>query len=62
MTNELIQALDRYADKFGPYPTIPLLEIYSDEWVIDSINKCLAADKDVEEMGYYKSPDYDTCI
>lgn len=62
MTNELIQALDQYANKFGPYPTIPLLDTYGDEWVIDSIKTCLAENKNVEEMGYYKEPDYDTCI
>ena len=49
--------LNCYEKKFGlnTYPTIPLL-FGGEEWVIDSIKKCLKEGKDVYEMGYLEDP------
>ena len=52
MTN-LDTKLKEYARRFGDgFPTIPLAWGRSDAEVAEIIDKCLAAGKDVYEMGY----------
>ena len=57
MTMELIKALNNYEDKFGTFPTIPLLRQHGDEWVIRVIDECLAKNKDVYKLGYLELPE-----
>lgn len=53
----LNKSLDKYADRFGSFPTIPLLRIHGDEWVIRVIDECLAKNKDVYKLGYIELPE-----
>lgn len=55
--DKLFEALNKYADKFGSFPTIPLLRIHGDEWVINVIDECLAKNKSVIQLGYFKMPE-----
>ena len=51
--NELDKALELYEQTFDDsFPTIPLLMENSDEKVVEIINKCVSAKKDVYDMGY----------
>ena len=52
MGNKLIQALELYENTFDDYfPTIPMSGRPEEE-MIDMINKCVSAKKDVYDMGY----------
>ncbi len=52
MGDELIQALELYENTFDDsFPTIPMSG-RTEEEMIDMINKCVAAKKDVYDMGY----------
>ena len=51
MGDELIQALELYENTFDSFPTIPMSG-RTEEEMIDMINKCVAAKKDVYDMGY----------
>lgn len=62
MDSKVIEALNKYADKFGSFPTIPLLRIHGDEWVINVIKECLAKNKNVYQLGYIKLPKLDVHI
>lgn len=59
---EIDRALNAYYDHFGEsFPASPLRWGRPDEEVIEMINQCLAADKDVAEMGFYEVPPLDVC-
>lgn len=51
---EFEKALQRYDELFESFPTIPLLNTHSEEWILDVIEKCIAEGKDVYEMGIIK--------
>lgn len=52
---EIDKALKRYEDILkDDFPTIPLLKWYSEEEVIEMIDKCIEENKNVIEMGYYE--------
>ena len=52
MGNKLIQALELYENAFDDsFPTIPMSG-RTEEEMIDMINKCVSAKKDVYDMGY----------
>lgn len=52
MGDELIQALELYERTFDDsFPTIPMSG-HTEEEMIDMINKCVAAKKDVYDMDY----------
>lgn len=54
MDTDVWSAIELYEKKFNTsFPTIPLLwGNRSDEEVIEMIDKCIAENKDVYEMGY----------
>ena len=57
---EIDRALDAYYDRFGEsFPSNPLHCGRSDEEVIGMIDRCLAEDKDVYEMGVLPEPSFD---
>lgn len=52
MGDKLLQVLELYENTFDDsFPTIPMSG-RTEEEMIDIINKCVAAKKDVYEMGY----------
>lgn len=52
MGDKLLQALDLYKKTFDDsFPTIPMSG-RTEEEMIDMINKCISAKKDVYDMGY----------
>ena len=52
MGNKLIQALELYENTFDDsFPTIPLSG-RTEEEMIDMINECVSAKKDIYDMGY----------
>lgn len=52
MSEKLLQALDLYEKAFDDsFPTVPMSG-YTEEEIIDMINKCVSAKKDVYDMGY----------
>lgn len=52
MGDKLLQVLELYENTFDDsFPTIPMSG-RTEEEMIDMINKCVAAKKDVYEMGY----------
>lgn len=52
MGDKLIQALELYENTFDDsFPTIPMSG-RTEEEMIDMINKCVSAKKDVYDMGY----------
>lgn len=53
MSEEFVKKMDEYYEMFDDcFPTIPLLD-YGEERCIEMIDQCLAAKKDVTEMGFY---------
>lgn len=53
MSEQLLNALDRYYDTFGEgFPTMPLLESGTEEEAIEIIERCVSEKKDVYELGY----------
>lgn len=55
MGDKLLQALDLYEKTFDDsFPTIPMSG-RTEEEMIDMINKCVSAKKDVYDMGYLDS-------
>lgn len=56
MTDELEKMLEEYDKHFPSFPTIPLLRTYSAEENIKIIERCLAENKDVYELGYLPDP------
>lgn len=53
-----MKKLREYAERFGDgFPTIPLAWGRSDEEVVELIDKCLAAGKNVYEMGLVSEDD-----
>ena len=57
MEKKTVEALRKYNAKFPSFPTIPLLRRHGDEWVIKVIEDCLAKNKDIYQLGYYKEPE-----
>lgn len=56
MSDQMMKYLDKYNEVFeNGFPTIPLLLDGDEEKCIEIIENCLKENKDVEEMGYYKS-------
>lgn len=52
MSDKLLQALGLYEKAFDDFfPTVPMSG-YTEEEMIDIINKCISAKKDVYDMGY----------
>ena len=52
MGEKLLQALDLYEKAFDDsFPTVPMSG-HTEEEIIDMINKCVSAKKDVHDMGY----------
>ncbi|MGI6095069.1 MAG: hypothetical protein ACOYBL_06510 [Lachnospiraceae bacterium] len=52
MGEKLLQALDLYEKAFDDsFPTVPMSG-HTEEEIIDMINKCVSAKKDVYDMGY----------
>lgn len=52
MDNKLLQALEQYEKAFDDsFPTIPMSG-HTEEVMIDIINECVSAKKDVYDMGY----------
>lgn len=52
MGDKLLQALERYEKAFDDsFPTIPMSG-HTEEEMVDMINKCVSAKKDVYDMGY----------
>lgn len=55
LTEKFMKKMEEYDKVFkgrGGFPTIPLLD-YGEERCIEMIDQCLAAKKDVIEMGFY---------
>ena len=60
MNEKLLKALEQYEKTFNDaFPTIPLLMGREENEVIEMIEKCIKARKDVYEMGFL-SLDEDT--
>lgn len=52
---EFEEKLNMYEKTFGEsFPTYPLMMLRSDEEIVEIIDKCLDADKDVYAMGFLK--------
>ena len=52
MGEKLLQALDLYEKALDDsFPTVPMSG-HTEEEIIDMINKCVSAKKDVYDMGY----------
>ena len=52
MSEQLQKALERYKKKFNDdFPTIPFYN-KEDEEIIDIIDECIEANKDVYDLGY----------
>lgn len=52
MGEKLLQALDLYEKAFDDsFPTVPMSG-HTEEEIIDMINKCVSAKKDVYDIGY----------
>lgn len=52
MSEQLLNALDRYYDAFGDsFPTTSMCG-YKEEELIEIINKCILKKKDVYDLGY----------
>lgn len=52
MNENILQALDLYEKAFDDsFPTVPMSG-HTEEEIIDMINKCVSAKKDVYDMGY----------
>ena len=52
MGEKLLQAIDLYEKAFDDsFPTVPMSG-HTEEEIIDMINKCVSAKKDVYDMGY----------
>ena len=52
MSEQLLNALDRYYDTFNDsLPTIPMCG-HEEEEMIEIINKCISEKKDVYDLGY----------
>jgi hypothetical protein len=57
MMNELEKAFERYKKKFDDdFPTIPF-DSRKDEEIIDIIDECIEANKDVYDIGYLSLDD-----
>lgn len=53
MSEKLQKALDEYKKKFNDdFPTIPFVGNRPDEEVIEIIDECIEANKDVYDLGY----------
>lgn len=53
MKQKLLNKMEEYQATFGDsFPTIPLARGRSDDECIEIINRCIAAKKDVYEMGF----------
>nr|DAZ51007.1 MAG TPA: hypothetical protein [Caudoviricetes sp.] len=53
MNEKLQKAYDAYKKKFNSdFPTIPLAESMEDVEIIEMIDECIEANKDVYELGY----------
>lgn len=58
MNEKLLKAYETYKETFkSDFPTIPLAETMEDEEIMEMIDECVEAKKDVYELGYLELND-----